>query len=91
MVFKIIENFIKNQLQSQLWQTIYYTDSLLRVDLQIEDTINKKIVLIDIKYSMDITANIEWCHHDNMAKYSALRDHITDIMRDGKLYLILLL
>ena len=43
-----------------------YTDSMLRVDLQIEDTNGNTIFLVDIKCPMDEIRNIERADADNL-------------------------
>ena len=88
-VLKIIENNILRHTKCKVNtdKPCVYTNSPLRVDLQIEDKLNKKIFLIDIKCPMDVTANIERAHNNNMDKYSALRDHIAEIMPGWKIIL----
>ena len=86
-VLKIIENHILRHTNCKVSsdKPCIYTNSPLRVDLQIEDIVNKNIFLIDIKCPKDVTANIERAH--NMTKYSELRDHIAKIMPGWKVIL----
>ena len=49
-----------------------YTNSMLRVDLQIEDTRGKTIFLIDIKCPMDEIRNIQRADNKNIQHYKQL-------------------
>ena len=63
-----------------------FTDSSLRVYLQIRDKAYKAIFLIDIKCTMDIMANVGLAHCDNIAKYSDLRIILVKLYLAGRLY-----
>ena len=50
----------------------------IRIDLQIKDSSNKRIWLIDVKCPYDMEKNISNCKDRNIAKYSQFRNEIQD-------------
>ena len=65
----------------------FYTDSLQRAFLEIEDTKNKTIFLIDEKCLMDVFENLEREHHMNTEKYTKLGENIEEILPKEKVVL----
>ena len=66
-------------------ETCQYTNSKLRVDLQIEDTRVKTIFLVGIKCPMDEVRNIKQVNAKNLKHYKQLRNDILKTLPGWKI------
>ena len=77
-IMSILVKYIKRNSDYMVYadEICQYTNSMLRVDLQIEDTRGKTIFLIDIKCPMDEIRNIQRADDKNIQHYKQLRKDI---------------
>ena len=78
-IIAILVKYIKRHTDYTIYadEICQYTNSLLRLDLQIEDTKGKTIFLVDVKYPIDEIRNIELADTDNLVHYKQLKKDIS--------------